>query len=276
LANIFSGIIGKNLGVKSRIASQRNPPQIYGKVVRFLDKYIGSRGLYTANICNSQAGMDAFENYPESYKKHLSVINNCVEPADLSLSKEEAKKKLNIDPDKLILTCVGRLHNQKNHELLVNTMKHVDNAILHIAGDGPLKQKIINQINLYKIQDKIVLMGDLEREQVRLLLRATDIFLIPSKYEGLSNSLIEAMSYGLPVVFSDIPSFTDFLKLNSDNEYAGILANNDENEWAKAIGLLINDKDLMKKYHNLSLERVADLTPEKMTERFMKLMINKA
>ncbi|AWV98041.1 glycosyltransferase [Arcticibacterium luteifluviistationis] len=271
LANILSAYIGKKLGVKYRIASQRNPPQIYGKVVRFFDKFIGSRGFYTSNVCNSQAGLEAFSKYPESYKKNLSVINNCVEPADLSISQEEAREKLGIATDKVVLTCVGRLHDQKNHELLVKTMKHVDNAILYLAGDGPLRHKITNQINLLGVENKIVLLGDLEREQVRLLLRASDIFVIPSKYEGLSNSLIEAMSYGLPIVFSNIPSFTNFLQIDAEDKYAGILANNDEIEWAKAINHLMSENTAMEKYRNLSLLKVADLTPEKMTSRFLKL-----
>lgn len=276
LANILSAYIGKQLGVKYRVASQRNPPQIYGKVVRYFDKYLGSRGFYTSNVCNSQAGLEAFSEYPESYKNNLSVINNCVEPADLSISQAEAREKLGIATDKVVLTCVGRLHDQKNHELLVKTMKHVDNAILYLAGDGPLRHKITNQINLLGVEKKIVLLGDLEREQVRLLLRASDIFLIPSKYEGLSNSLIEAMSYGLPIVFSNIPSFTNFLQIGTGDEYAGILANNNEQEWAQAIEHLMTENSVMEKYHNLSLLKVSDLTPKKMTSHFTALLETEA
>jgi len=273
LANIFSGVIGKKFGVKNRIASQRNPPQIYGAVVRWLDKIIGTRGYYTNNVCNSKAGMDAFGEYPESYKKALSVINNCVEPADLILTVEEARIKLRVPNGKVVLTCVGRLHEQKNHKLLVKTMKYIDNAVLYFAGGGPLYDSITTLISEEGVQDKIVLLGDLDRKQVQELLIATDVFVIPSIYEGLSNSLIEAMSYGLPIVFSDIPSFTSFLELEEKDGYAGVLVKgNDEKAWASSINDLINNKDLMNYYHQLSLDKVADLTPEKMTLRFLQLL----
>jgi glycosyltransferase involved in cell wall biosynthesis len=275
LSNILSSIIGKNSGVKTRIVSQRNPPQTYGNVVRWVDRVIGSMGYYSHNVCNSEAGMASFDKYAVSYKKNLSVIRNCVEPADFTITKEEAKKSLGIIDDRMILCCVGRLHEQKNHQLLGRTMKHIDNAVLYCAGDGPLREEITALISEYKLTDKIILLGDLERSQVRLLLRASDLFVIPSRYEGLSNSLIEAMAFGLPVVFSNIPSFTNFLKLeDKDDKYAGILVDSDnEKDWASAIQKLIQSQGLLKYYSEQSLLKVADLTSDNMTLSFKKLFI---
>ncbi|WP_353720811.1 glycosyltransferase family 4 protein [Dyadobacter sp. 676] len=275
LANIFTSVIGRSLGIKYRVASQRNPPQIYGKVVRMLDRYLGSRGYYTANVCNSRAGMDAFGAYPASYKKHLSVINNCVEEPDFSLSKTEAKIRMGMPSGKTILTCVGRLHEQKNHEVIVKAMKHLDDAVLYLGGDGPLKEEISGLIRSEGVDDKVVMLGDLDREQVRLLLRASDVFLIPSRYEGLSNSLLEAMSYGLPVICSNIPSFTDFLRLENglEPDYAGmVIENNDDREWATGIRQMIRNDELLERYHRRSLDKVADLSPQKMASRFLKLL----
>ncbi|MGG7663499.1 glycosyltransferase family 4 protein [Dyadobacter sp. BHUBP1] len=273
LANIFTSVIGRSLGIKHRVASQRNPPQIYGTVVRTLDRYLGSRGYYTANVCNSKAGMDAFGAYPEAYKKHLSVINNCVEEPDFTISKADARNRIGIPFDKTVLTCVGRLHDQKNHEVIVKAMKHLNDAVLYLGGDGPLRDEITNLIKLEGVEQKVVMLGDLDRDQVRLLLRASDVFLIPSKYEGLSNSLLEAMSYGLPVICSNIPSFTDFLKLDHEPGHAGmVIQNNDDREWAKGIQRMIHSDDLLDRYHRLSLGKVADLSPRKMAFRFLKLL----
>lgn len=275
LANIMAGIIGKKLMIKYRIASQRNPPYIYGKVVRYLDKYIGSRNYYTSNVCNSQAGMEAFGQYPKSYKKHLSVINNCVEKPNFSVTVSDAKKNFNIPEDKIILVCVGRLHEQKNHHLLVKTMKYIDNAILYFAGDGPLFDSIKLLIEKEGVRDKIILLGDLDRQNVQLLLRASDIFLIPSIYEGLSNSLIEAMSYGLPIIFSNIPSFTTFLKNEHNNEYAGVLVDNfDEIAWSNSIQNLVDNAEMREHFKKLSFAKVQNLTPEAMTLKFINLVYN--
>ncbi len=277
LANILSGVIGRKYGVKTRIASQRNPPQIYGKVVRFLDRFIGSRGYYTANVCNSEAGMQAFSNYPNNYKKLLSVINNCVEPADFSFKVEDAKAKMGSAPKGIVLTCVGRLHDQKNHAVLVKAMKYIDDAVLYCAGDGPLRGSLTELIKKEGVENKVVLLGDLNREEVRILLRATDIFVIPSKYEGLSNSLIEALSYGLPVVFSNIPSFTSFLRLNADNEqYVGVLVKeNEESKWAEAINGILSNQQKLQTCKSLSFDKVAELTAEKMTTKFIDLFYEK-
>ncbi|GGM86322.1 glycosyl transferase family 1 [Dyadobacter beijingensis] len=273
LANIFTSVIGRSLGIPYRVASQRNPPQIYGFVVRTLDRYLGARDYYTANVCNSKAGMDAFSEYPEAYKKHLSVINNCVEEPDFSISKIDAKSRIGMPLDKTILTCVGRLHDQKNHEVIVKAMKHLNDAVLYLGGDGPLRDEITKLIESEGVERKVVMLGDLDRDQVRLLLRASDVFLIPSKYEGLSNSLLEAMSYGLPVICSNIPSFTDFLKLDDRQGHAGmVIENNDDREWAKGIQRMTHSDELLEDYSRRSLDKVADLSPQKMAFRFLKLL----
>ena len=201
------------------------------------------------------------------------MINNCVEEPDFSLSKEEAKTEMGMPLDKTILTCVGRLHDQKNHEVIVKAMKHLSGALLYLGGDGPLKDDIVSLMKAEGVEDKVVMLGDLDRDQVRLLLRASDVFLIPSKYEGLSNSLLEAMSYGLPIICSNIPSFTDFLKLEEKPGHAGmIIERNDDREWARGIRQMIESIDLLELYHRRSLRKVADLSPQKMAFRFMKLL----
>jgi glycosyltransferase involved in cell wall biosynthesis len=270
LANIMTSIIGRNLGIKIRIASQRNPPYIYGGIVRAVDRLIGSKGYYTHNVCNSKSGYDAFSSYPESYKNRLHIINNCVDKPDLTLTKSEARKKFNISPELVVLTNVGRLHEQKNHEVIINAMKQVDNATLFLAGGGPLREQIATQIRVNNMMDRVVMLGDLEREDVRTLLTASDIFLIPSKYEGLSNALIEAMSYGLPIICSNIPSFTDFLG-NKDgiNGFTGLIAEN--SNWATEINKLIDNIELRMKYGELSKEHIKDLTAARMATKFIDL-----
>jgi glycosyltransferase involved in cell wall biosynthesis len=190
-----------------------------------------------------------------------------------SIDKNEAREILGIKKDTTVLTCVGRLHEQKNHDLLVRMMKHLENVHLYCAGDGPLHNQIINQIEKEEVKEKIILLGDLDRPKVQLLLRASDIFIIPSIYEGLSNSLLEAMSYGLPVVFSDIPSFTKFLKIEDEDNYAGILVKgNDEKIWAQSVDSLIKDQELASNIRKKSLEKISTLTAEKMTQKFLNLL----
>lgn len=273
LSNILSSSIGRLLGVKTRIASQRNPPQIYGKVVKLLDRFLGQHNFYSYNVGNSQSVFDAFDEYPLNYKKHLRIINNCVEKPDFSISVENAKNLLNIPNERIVLTCVGRLHEQKNHEVIIKAMEYVENAYLYLGGDGPLREDIEKLIEEKHLSDKVILLGNLEREQVRTLLRASSVFLIPSKYEGLSNSLIEALSYGLPILCSNIPSFVDFLKNDKGIDgYSGRIVNdNSPNEWADQINKLLSNEDSLKEYASLSLKRVEELTPQKMCKNFQAL-----
>ena len=93
----------------------------------------------------------------------------------------------------------------KNHEFIIRIFKEFlktkQNVKLVLAGEGPLKENIISQIISMKIEENVLLTGS--RSDVSQLLNAFDVFLFPSKFEGLGISLVEAQCNGLPCLTSD-------------------------------------------------------------------------
>jgi len=159
-------------------------------------------------VGNSQAVADFYHNlgYPA---QHLSVIPNAVLPAPTSASRtrDSVCQEFGIPPAAKMIGCVGRLAPQKRvsdliwaFELLSN-MNH--DVYLLIVGDGPQRAALEQFARAVRIIDRIRFTG--HRPDVAALLPHMDVFWLASDFEGQSNSLLEAMSAGRPVVVSDIP-----------------------------------------------------------------------
>jgi len=106
------------------------------------------------------------------------------------------------------LTFVGRLHEQKGLDTLFKSFARLlndtqSNICLRLVGDGPLRGELTSLAKELKIEDKVVFIG--KSDNVYPYLKETDIFILPSRAEGMSNALLEAMTFGLPVVTSNIP-----------------------------------------------------------------------
>jgi glycosyltransferase involved in cell wall biosynthesis len=87
---------------------------------------------------------------------------------------------------------------------------------VHLIGEGPHREALEARISDLGIDDIVKLTG--ERDDVDACLQAADIFVLPSRAEGLSNALLQAMSLGLPVIVSDIPGNSDVI----DHEVNGL------------------------------------------------------
>lgn len=104
---------------------------------------------------------------------------------------------------------VGRLRPQKNLPAIFKAMADVtrENDLdcrLDIVGDGPQRDKLQRVAKDYGVVERVSWHGWLDKEGVRRLYRQSDCFLNPSLYEGMPNTVLEAMASGLPVIASDI------------------------------------------------------------------------
>ncbi len=110
-----------------------------------------------------------------------------------------------------IILNVARLVPQKGQRYAIRAMHQVvarfPSAHLYIAGDGPLRPTLEKLIRSEHLQDHVTLLG--ERRDVKVLLRAADIFVFPSLFEGLGNAVLEAMAAGRPCVVSRIPALRE-------------------------------------------------------------------
>lgn len=137
----------------------------------------------------------------------FKIIPNGVDTTIFSPSN--TKKATN---SKLQLISVGRLSKIKQFNLLVEALEHLPNCELSLIGDGPELE------NLQKLaKEKNILCnfyGKLNRNEIVEHLQNSDIFVLPSENEGMSNALMEAMACGLPIIVSKVGGSQELVKNN--------------------------------------------------------------
>jgi glycosyltransferase involved in cell wall biosynthesis len=144
----------------------------------------------------------------------IVVIPNGVTPLDTSsVDRADARAALRLDGNDIFLLSTGRLTYQKGHEFLVQAMSKVmrrfPNAKAGICGEGPLRPQLESQILELGLSGHVRLLGT--RDDVSPLLAAADIFVLPSRWEGLSIALMEAMAAGVPVIATRVDGVRDLI-----------------------------------------------------------------
>lgn len=116
--------------------------------------------------------------------------------------REQARRSLDVPYGATVFGCVGRLDPVKDHASLLRAFAAVGSGgapvLLLLAGEGPMRAAIEAEIRRLGLDARVRLLG--ERSDVPDVLRALDVFLLPSVGEGMSNSILEAMAAGLPVI----------------------------------------------------------------------------
>ncbi|MCA9012963.1 MAG: glycosyltransferase [Planctomycetaceae bacterium] len=136
----------------------------------------------------------------------ITVIPNALPLTPPRYSKQQARAILGLSDEHRVVGFAGRLAPQKRlHDVVwAFQLLHqlVDNARLVIIGSGPERDLLAELASSFGCRDKIIFTG--HREDAFDLMTAFDVFVLGSEFEGMSNSLMEAMSLGLPCIVSDI------------------------------------------------------------------------
>lgn len=155
--------------------------------------------------CSSKAAVFMFGK-KNTEKNKVIIINNAINTDTYTYSeKKRAKKRkeLNIINNYVIGT-VGRLCYQKNTLFLLDifqqVLEYIPEAMLLIVGEGELRGEVEKKIKKKNLEKQVLLLG--MRKDVPDLLQSMDIFLLPSRFEGLSIAALEAQCIGLPVLAS--------------------------------------------------------------------------
>ena len=137
------------------------------------------------------------------------------------------------------VTCVavGRLHEQKGFDLLIDALPYAPGVTARIVGDGDERESLEARAVDRAVADRVEFVGWLD--DVTPELARAEIFVLPSRYEGLPLSIIEAMFAELPVVAADVGSVRELV---SDGETGLLIPSGDATALAAAIGKLAGDR----------------------------------
>lgn len=162
--------------------------------------------------CSEEAGKWLF------HSKKFDIIPNGISFKQFKFLEEERKVIRNdwkIRENEILIGHIGVFNYQKNHVFLIDVflecLKKNPNCKLLLVGEGPEKENIFRYVKKRGIEKKVIFKGS--SNQIPELLSAMDVFVFPSRFEGLGMVLIEAQAVGLPCVVSDVvPRVTQITK----------------------------------------------------------------
>lgn len=153
--------------------------------------------------CGTKAGEFLYENL------NFKLFNNAIDANRYRFfpaTRKLMRKQFDIADDNFVIGSVARFSPQKNHAFIikcfVETLKLIPSARLMLVGTGVLMEDVKELTKRLEVFDKVIFTG--LRADVPDLLQAFDVFLMPSVFEGLPVSVIEAQAAGLPCVLSDV------------------------------------------------------------------------
>ena len=173
------------------------------------------------------------------FKNKIEIINNGV-----FIPEENTNIFTN---DQINITIVSRLVSHKNIEKIIKAISDLNNPLinLNIIGDGPE----LNQLQKISLEsnnkDNIIFHGKLNRDDINHIFLNSDIYIQASNYEGLPHSLLEAMSYGIPVLCTPVGECKEILG-NEDRGYILDLPVSKNNIKSK-ISEIIGEKNIANK-----------------------------
>jgi glycosyltransferase involved in cell wall biosynthesis len=206
--------------------------------------------------------------------KRISVIQNGITPISIEgVDKSTVRKEAGLKDEDLFLLSVGRLVYQKAHAILIQAMPQIlekyPNLKLGICGDGGLRSQLEIQIKESGLSNSVKLIG--VQDHIEHFLAVADIFVLPSRWEGLPIALLEAMSAGLPVAATRVEGVDEVVRDGED----GYLVNpEDSNELATAILKLLARPNLRLEMGAAARRHVTEnYDNHTMCDKYLQLMI---
>lgn len=185
-------------------------------------------------------------------EKEIKVKEN-----KINLIYNGSNKKINLKErdflykDKIIFGIVGRLSKEKSHDKLIDIFKEIDDKriILKIIGKGELEKKIKTKIEENELENKIEIVGFVDNKDK--IYNSIDVLLLSSERECFPMVIIEAMSYGIPVIATNVGGVKEAIK---NYKTGRVIEYFDKNEYKNAI-LEICEVSTFKKYSINSQKR---------------------
>lgn len=217
----------------------------------------------SALVANSQGLKELAEKFYD--KKEIKIITNGVDVEWLQTSKEEKKASDHID-----ILFVSRLIKRKGLQHILPQLQAVQDAVdlliaLTIVGDGPYREHLEMLVKEHKLENTVHFVGQKNKTELPMYYQNADVFILPSKKEGMSNAVLEAMASGLPIVMTPCEGSAELVQGNG--YVIGV------NEFGDKLITLCKDDKLRNQMGEESLKLVHEKFQwESIADEYLKLL----
>ncbi len=219
-------------------------------------------------ICVSSKNMEESVSIGLTDDDKTVVISNSISQKDFFLkNKFECRRNLGYSEDDFIIAFCGRFIHRKGVMRVSDAIKLIDDRKIKSIFIGSNYENEKEQPDC----DGILFMGTLPHNTMVDYLNCADVFVLPTLAEGCSNSIVEAMACGLPIISSDMPFNYDIL----DSSNSILVDPLDVKEIANAIITLKKDEALRSKLSKGAIKKASELTIEKRASKILNFIREK-
>ena len=275
---VHSWIFAANSYVRF-VAGKTNQPKVIVSE-RCVDSWKSSWQLWldrrqisrtTRLLGNSQSVADFYQQAGLPSDR-ISVIPNGIQlPAASTESRDKVWAEFDIPAGAHVVGFVGRLALQKRVPDLIWAMhllhQCIENVYFVIVGDGPQKQQCLDRAAHFGSGHLVQFVG--HREDAARLIQHMDVFWLASEFEGMSNSIMEAMSAGIPVVASDIPPNRELVV---DGETGYLVKLGDSVAFSQRTDRILADPELATRLGDAGRHRIeSEFSVQQMVDRHIQV-----
>ncbi len=225
---------------------------------------------YDSIACVSQNVKDSFDQmYGKAFQ--TEVVHNVVDEKTI-LRKAEAELPADLEKRSYTIVSVGRLSYQKGYDMLLRIQKRLleEGTVcdLWIAGEGEARPVLEDYICKAHLESSVKLLGF--RENPYALMRAADLLVCSSRWEGFSTFATEGVILGKPLVATDCTGMRELL---GNSEY-GLVVDCDEQALYEGIKYMLEHPEKCTEYAKKAAERGRDFTAESLTQRMESYLLD--
>lgn len=246
---------------KKIIVSERTDPSI--EPHGWFHQFVRTVSFMLSDICVFQTE-DAKAYFPKSVQKKGVIIPNYVREGLPEMFHESREKKI---------VAAGRLDAQKNFPLLIKAFSKLHQDFpeydLYIYGRGSLQNELQNLVKILGLNRKVKFPGFVEN--INELMNSASIYVSSSDYEGISNSMIEALAMGVPTICTDCP--IGGARLMIKNGKNGILVPvGDEDALYRAMKKIIEEPEFAEKISRNAYKVRDEYSANMITQKWLELL----
>jgi glycosyltransferase involved in cell wall biosynthesis len=201
----------------------------------------------------------------------ITVIYNAFDEPSVVENKEELRVELGFSGP--VMVSAGRLVPWKGFDTLISLMpkvlKEFPETKLVIAGEGPYREHLELAARSTGVPENIIFTGKLEQKELFKYIKASDLFVLNTSYEGFSHQILEVLSLGTPIITTAVGGNGEVIK-NGEN---GILVSyNDEGALLREISSLLTDREKAVRLAENGKKTIKDFSEERMLSTLTEIL----
>ncbi len=213
-ANLIGLPLAWLAGIPNRIASHRGKIESVSRILERINAMVVNSWLARCLVVVSDRVREDAVSEGVRPERIVKIANGVVLPDPNGAAVQRVREELDCNPHGLLMLNVGRLRRQKGQSVLLDALPAVvlqfPDAQMLIAGDGVLRDELEAQAAALHVSQNVRFLG--RRQDVAALMSLADLFVFPSRFEGMPNAVLEAMSHGLPVIATAVQGVDEIIR----------------------------------------------------------------